>query len=138
MRFIVDILSGTSAGGINGIFLAKALAKGQSIAELEELWVKEGDLGKLLNDSKSVEGVNLPKPSKQKSLLNSDRMYCKLLEAFTGMDFPDADSSYQLASHPDAASSAASRISRRTRLICNHYGYSRTSYSAPHRRPPGL
>ncbi|MGB9196851.1 MAG: patatin-like protein [Terriglobales bacterium] len=91
VRFIVDILSGTSAGGINGIFLAKALAKGQSIAELEDLWVKEGDLGKLLNDSKSVEGVNLPKPSKQKSLLNSDRMYCKLLEAFTGMDLPDVD-----------------------------------------------
>src|SRR5262249_12842730 len=28
-RFVVDILSGTSAGGINGIFLAKALANGQ-------------------------------------------------------------------------------------------------------------
>ncbi len=91
VRFIVDILSGTSAGGINGIFLAKALAKGQSMAELEDLWVKEGDLGKLLNDSKSTQGVNLPKPSKQKSLLNSDRMYCKLLEAFTGMDFPNLD-----------------------------------------------
>ncbi|MFY9675094.1 MAG: patatin-like protein, partial [Terriglobales bacterium] len=93
VRFIVDILSGTSAGGINGIFLAKALAKGQSIDKLEELWVEEGDLGKLLNDAKSVQGENLPKPTKQQSLLNSDRMYCELLKAFTGMDFPDADAS---------------------------------------------
>ena len=30
-RFIVDVLSGTSAGGINGIFLAKALANGQDL-----------------------------------------------------------------------------------------------------------
>ena len=86
VRFIVDILSGTSAGGINGIFLAKALANGQSIDSLEDLWVREGDLGKLLNDAESAKGVNLPEPSHQKSLLNSDRMYCKLLEAFTGMD----------------------------------------------------
>jgi patatin-related protein len=91
VRFIVDILSGTSAGGINGIFLAKALAKGQSMDELENLWVKEGDLAKLLNDGGSTKGTNLPKPSKQQSLLNSDRMYCKLLEAFTGMDLPDVD-----------------------------------------------
>lgn len=90
VRFIVDILSGTSAGGINGIFLSKALANGQSMDKLEDLWVKEGDLNSLLNDSGSTKGVNLPSPSHQKSLLNSDRMYIKLLEAFTGMDFPDS------------------------------------------------
>ena len=43
-RFVVDILSGTSAGGINGIFLAKALANGQDIQRLQELWVQEGDI----------------------------------------------------------------------------------------------
>jgi patatin-related protein len=88
VRFIVDILSGTSAGGINGIFLSKALANGQSMDKLEDLWVSEGDIGNLLNDAGSTKGVNLPKPSHQKSLLNSDRMYVELLKAFTGMDFP--------------------------------------------------
>ena len=43
-RFVVDILSGTSAGGINGIFLAKALANGQDMDELKNLWVTEGDI----------------------------------------------------------------------------------------------
>lgn len=105
VRFIVDILSGTSAGGINGIFLAKALACGQSMDNLQDLWIKEGDLEKLLNDSGSTQGVNLPKPSRQKSLLNSDRMYYKLLEAFTGMDLPDDRTKVGRSGAADAAPS---------------------------------
>jgi patatin-related protein len=75
-RFVVDILSGTSAGGINGVFLARALANNQSMEGLKKLWVREGDLGRLLND-----GYALPD-----SLLNSDRMYDQLLLALKGMD----------------------------------------------------
>ena len=41
-RFVVDIFSGTSAGGINAIFLAKALARGETLDELARLWVAEG------------------------------------------------------------------------------------------------
>jgi len=55
-RFVVDILSGTSAGGINGIFLGKALANSQDMSGLENLWVKEGDVRTLINDKKSIEG----------------------------------------------------------------------------------
>ena len=84
-RFIVDIISGTSAGGINGIFLAKALANGQDMKEIQELWVKEGDIGRLINDKKSIEKpLSLSRPPA--SLLNSQRMYRKLLDAFDGMD----------------------------------------------------
>src|SRR6185312_10264617 len=54
-RFIVDILSGTSAGGINGIFLAKALANGQDMDQLKDLWIKEGDIETLINDNRSIE-----------------------------------------------------------------------------------
>src|SRR6266404_2096846 len=57
--FIVDILSGTSAGGINAIYLAKALANDQMIDQLKELWINEGDIGLLLNDKKSVAGLQL-------------------------------------------------------------------------------
>src|SRR5215813_1856026 len=39
LRFVVDILSGTSAGGINAIYLAKALANDQSIEQLKQLWI---------------------------------------------------------------------------------------------------
>src|SRR5215211_1382589 len=86
-RFTVDILSGTSAGGINAVYLAKALANGQTIDQLKQLWVEEGDILKLINDSKSVEqldGLKAQKPPK--SLLNSQRMYRRLLEAFAGME----------------------------------------------------
>jgi len=84
-RFVVDILSGTSAGGINGIFLAKALANGQNMDELKNLWVTEGDIETLINDRRSIEKpLELQDPPT--SLLNSERMYFKLLQAFDGMD----------------------------------------------------
>ena len=86
-RFVVDVISGTSAGGINGIFLAKALARNQGMEGLKKLWLSEGDLGKLLNDKYSITdiaGFELKEP--QASLLNSQRMYRKLLEALDQMD----------------------------------------------------
>jgi len=89
-RFVIDILSGTSAGGINAVFLAKALANNQSMKALSTLWIEEGDISKLLNDSKSTKdlpGVALSSPPT--SLLNGHRMYYELLRAFDGMDEQD-------------------------------------------------
>jgi patatin-related protein len=84
-RLLVDILTGTSAGGINAIFLAKALANNQEIEQLKELWLSEGDISVLINDKYSVDGISLSRSGKARSLLNSNRMYLKLLEAFDGM-----------------------------------------------------
>src|SRR2546423_3822956 len=84
--FVVDILSGTSAGGINAIFLAKALANNQSIEKLKKLWVEEGDIGLLINDRQSLAGLHLKNQDPPKSLLNSRRMYLQLLKAFDRMD----------------------------------------------------
>jgi patatin-related protein len=84
-RFVIDILSGTSAGGINAVFLAKALANNQQIEQLRNLWMDEGNISVLLNDAKSeVKGITLEQPPE--SLLNSGRMYFKLLEAFDAME----------------------------------------------------
>ncbi len=79
-RFVVDIVSGTSAGGINGICLAKALAGEADLSQLKDIWVKEGDIGVLINqqDAKYRE---MP-PS---SLLSGRRMLDKLVGAITGM-----------------------------------------------------
>src|SRR6185369_1406386 len=85
-RFVIDILSGTSAGGINAIFLSKALANEQNIDQLKELWVNEGDIGVLLNDKRSVGGLGLMNQRPPLSLLNSRRMYLKLLKAFDDME----------------------------------------------------
>lgn len=85
-RFVIDILSGSSAGGINAIYLAKALANDQDLDELKTLWVTEGDIGVLINDKKSVAGLHLTNQQPPQSLLNSRRMYFKLLKAFQGME----------------------------------------------------
>ncbi len=49
IRVLTDIITGASAGGINGIFLAKAIATGQSIEPLTKLWLEEADVDKLLD-----------------------------------------------------------------------------------------
>ena len=94
-KFVVDVLTGTSAGGINAIFLAKALANNQKIAQLRDMWLNEGDVKVLINDKLSVDKTGLSVPDQPKSLLNSQRMYLKLLEAFEGMGKDkDEDSIY--------------------------------------------
>ena len=85
-RFVVDIISGTSAGGINGVCLAKALARGlDDLRPLENIWLEEGDIDKLLNDKKSQPGL-FPSQNPKTSLFNSQRMYAKLLGAFMEME----------------------------------------------------
>jgi patatin-related protein len=46
-RVVVDIVAGTSAGGINGIYLAKALARNLSQDGLRDLWFTRGDMDEL-------------------------------------------------------------------------------------------
>ena len=85
-RFIVDIMSGTSAGGINSIYLAKALANDQRIDQLKSLWLNEGDIALLINDQLSVADLQLSNQQRPQSLLNSRRMYLKLLASFNDME----------------------------------------------------
>ena len=49
LRAMVDIVAGASAGGINGVFLAQAVATGQSLDPLTDLWLKVADVEALLN-----------------------------------------------------------------------------------------
>ncbi|HEY0385722.1 MAG TPA: patatin-like protein, partial [Pyrinomonadaceae bacterium] len=85
-RFVIDILSGTSAGGINAVFLAKALANNQEMNELKQMWVEQGDMDVLLNDNASDADINLGPQDPPRSLLNSRRMYYQLLDALQRMD----------------------------------------------------
>jgi patatin-related protein len=98
-KFVVDILSGTSAGGINAIFLAKALANNMSIDSLAKLWITQADLKLLLND-KQVQPAGLrqvPPPS----LLNSRWMYLQLLNALNDMNGSKAVGSLPLVQDLD-------------------------------------
>jgi len=49
LRVFADIVAGASAGGINGIFLARALTTGQSLDPLTELWLTRADVDELLD-----------------------------------------------------------------------------------------
>jgi patatin-related protein len=102
VRFVIDILSGTSAGGINALYLAKALVRDQSLDGVKRLWVREGELAKLLNDGRSLEG-GLPNDlldDPPQSLLNGRRFYWQLLSALEEMDeaAPPAPGGNQVAS----------------------------------------
>ena len=56
-RVVVDVISGTSAGGINGIFLAKALAHNRSQDALTTMWFERGDIARLLGAGPPPEGT---------------------------------------------------------------------------------
>ncbi len=49
LRLLPDIISGASAGGINGVFLAQALTSGQSLEPLTRLWLECADIDQLLD-----------------------------------------------------------------------------------------
>src|SRR4051812_12749401 len=48
LRVFVDILAGASAGGINAIFLSRAIATGQALDPLTDLWLDGADVDALL------------------------------------------------------------------------------------------
>lgn len=85
-EIIVDIISGTSAGGINGILLAKALATGSDFnldhekkKRVADLWINYGDLKLLLKKH------GFPGESPITRLLNGDYMLRKLEEVLQEM-----------------------------------------------------
>jgi patatin-related protein len=51
LRVIIDVATGASAGGINAIMLARALAHDLSLEPLTDLWLENTDVTKLLNIS---------------------------------------------------------------------------------------
>ena len=93
----IDIVAGTSAGGINGVCLAKVLARNGSQDALKRLWIDEGDLTKLLHSpplggwrtravlafGRTLLGLNRPI-----SPLRGERMSRLLYDAITDMERP--------------------------------------------------
>ncbi len=69
---VVDILSGTSAGGINGILLAFALTNKKDFRRCSNLWRDSGDILKLLRS---------PDDPSTLSVLNSEGYYQPALQA---------------------------------------------------------
>ena len=75
---VVDIMSGTSAGGVNGLLLGYALANKADFATTAALWREAGDLGALMQD---------PGSASPWSVLDGEGYYQQRLEgAFAAMD----------------------------------------------------
>jgi patatin-related protein len=75
---VVDVVSGTSAGGINGILLAYALANGKDFRIAADLWRNNADILALLRS---------PKDKTHTSIMDSAGYYQDALEnAFRKMD----------------------------------------------------
>jgi patatin-related protein len=53
IRIVVDILAGASAGGINAIFLGHAIASGQALDPLTDLWLDSADVDALVDSDVS-------------------------------------------------------------------------------------
>ncbi|MGV1035507.1 MAG: patatin-like protein [Candidatus Nanopelagicales bacterium] len=68
----IDVLSGTSAGGINAAVLGLCHACGQDMGWLRDVWLRTGDLDALLRD---------PADATVPSLLRGDEVLLKQLEA---------------------------------------------------------
>jgi patatin-related protein len=84
-RFVVDIISGTSAGGINGVLLALALARQKDFRLSADLWRNVADIDVLLREEKSFKDLPKATPRDSESLLNGYRLYFKAREAIDDM-----------------------------------------------------
>lgn len=76
----VDVLAGTSAGGINGAALALSLASGSDLDALRATWARHGSFDELL---RPVTQADPP------SVLRGDHLLDKLLETFATLARPE-------------------------------------------------
>jgi patatin-related protein len=60
LRVIVDVIAGASAGGINGVMLARALAHDLPVAHLRDMWLESGDVDELLAQSQRARRWSKP------------------------------------------------------------------------------
>jgi patatin-related protein len=83
-RIVIDVIAGTSAGGINGIILAKALAHDLSQEELTELWLNRASLARLTNGY-----FGLLRVFRGVAPIDGDALVGWLFEALSKMDARD-------------------------------------------------
>jgi patatin-related protein len=77
---VIDIISGTSAGGVNGVMLACALANKRQFAPSADLWRNQGDIQALLRKQRDPDGS---------SVLDSTYYQDKLADCFGSALTPD-------------------------------------------------
>ena len=84
---VVDVIAGTSAGGINGLLLATALSAGSEFKETANLWREHGDLGALMRPVSKAENAE--------SLLDGEGYYQEHLKDAFKMLLENGDPAQQ-------------------------------------------
>ncbi|MDA0368837.1 MAG: patatin-like protein [Proteobacteria bacterium] len=54
LRVVIDVITGASAGGVNGVLLARALAHDLSLSPLSDVWLEEADINQLLAKNRAA------------------------------------------------------------------------------------
>ena len=80
-RVVVDVIAGTSAGGINGVIMAKALAHDLPVDNLTALWLNKASLAKLTNGYFGILRVFAGRAP-----VDGDALVGWLFDALNGMD----------------------------------------------------
>jgi patatin-related protein len=115
-RFVVDILSGTSAGGLNAVFLAKALVREASnLDSLGQVWLKEGSFAALIDDAQAGQhdpafDPPLSPSSPAVSMLSGRRMYRVLKDALSTVTGPGTGDSSHYVNRLDLSVTATDVI----------------------------
>lgn len=87
-RVVIDVIAGTSAGGINGIFLAKALATNRPLDGLRDIWFREADISRLATGKPWPVRVAWRVLLRGDSALRGDVWLKQLYDTFETMDKP--------------------------------------------------
>ena len=89
-RVVVDVVAGTSAGGINGVYLSKAIAHNRSQDSLRDLWFERGDIKVLLRGPKwlptFLKAPVLLLGARKKPVLKGDAIAQWMYDALRDMD----------------------------------------------------
>lgn len=99
--FVVDVMSGTSAGGINGVLLGYCLANGYEFGQFEQLWRERGALMDLVVPVGNLETTH--------SLLDGDYFLGQLEDALKRAKTP-RDASRSSSAPLDAEPSVVSEL----------------------------
>ena len=89
LRVRVDVIAGTSAGGLNGGMLGAAVAAGEPYANVRQLWMDLGDLGGLLQTAEHPRSLLLGEEMLYGKL--RDRLVPTLRDAADGAGDPEED-----------------------------------------------
>ena len=116
VQVAVDVLAGTSAGGVNAALLGLVNVRGLDLSKLRDIWLTAGDFGLLLRD---------PKEEAPPSLLKGDGQMLKALTVGIG-DIIGARSGPETTKSPEPRKTdvfiTTTLLSPETRMFSDDYG----------------